>query len=391
MRILGYAVICAGMIVCAAPTAQARDIKVGIIATFSGGLSYFGKQIRRGAELYHKLHKSELKGDTVELIFRDTKNPGGGVAKSVVQELVSRDKVDIIGGSIAPLVTKAKVPVILMNAGSAFLTKISPSFARVSYTMWQAGFIMGEYAAKEMKCKTAITGFSNYAPGKDSSNAFKRGFEDAGGKVVGEIPMGGPGSVPDFTPFLSRVKDKKPDCLYVFVPAGNHTSALMTSYGRLGMKNAGIRFIGPLYLTRETGLKSLGDAAAGFVTAYHYFSDLDTPANKAFIAAWKKEYGADSMPSFVGVGGYDGMAAIYHVLKTVTGRITTEKALAALKGWSFDSPRGKITIDADTRDIVQNIYIKEVVKKDGELVLVPRGTYEGVKDKCKELKIGNCR
>ncbi len=382
----------------AAGSAQAREIKVGFVATFSGGLANLGDQLRRGAELYMKLHKNELKGDTVKLIFRDSKNPGGAVAKSVVQELITRDKVSIITGlifspnamSIAPLVTRANVPVVIMNAGTSFITNMSPDMARVSFTMWQAGYIMGEHAAKNLKCKTAVAGFTNYPPGKDSANAFKHGFEKAGGKLIGQIPMGGPGKVPDFTPFFQRVKDMKPDCFYVFVPAGNHATAVAKTYGQLGMRAAGIKLIGPGDITQDTQLQGMGDAAVGLVTAHHYYADLNTPTNKAFVAAWKKAYGAKSTPDFVGVGGYDGMAAIYHIIKTVKGKITGTNAMKALAGWTYNSPRGKIMIDPKTHDIVQNVYISTVEKKGGRLVQDIQETFKAVKDKCKELKIGRC-
>ncbi len=378
--------------------AQAREIKVGFIATFSGPVAQLGDLLRKGPELYHNLHKDELKGDTINLVFRDTKNPGGAVAKSVVQELITRDKVDIIGGivfspnamSIAGLATQAKVPVVIMNAGTSFITNMSPNLARVSFTMWQAGFIMGEHAAKNLNCKSAVAGFTNYPPGKDSVAAFKRGLESAGGKLADAIPMGGPAKVPDFTPFLQRAKDKKPDCFYVFVPGGNHASAVVRAYKQLGMREAGIKLIGPGDITQDTLLQGMGDAAVGLVTASHYYADLDNPANKAFVAAWKKAYGADTTPDFVGVGGYDGMAAIYHVIKTVKGKITAAKAMAALKGWKHESPRGTIMVDPETRDIVQNIYIATVKKKDGRLVEDVQQTFEAVKDKCKQLKIGRC-
>ncbi len=398
MKLWKAALLGAGAAALIAGSAQAREIKIGFVATFSGGLANLGEQLRRGAELYHNQHKGELKGDTVELIFRDSKNPGGAVAKSVVQELITRDKVELITGlifspnamSIAPLVTQAKVPVVIMNAGTSFITNMSPNLARVSFTMWQAGYIMGEHAAKNLGCKTAVTGFTNYPPGKDSANAFKTGFEKAGGKVVDSIPMGGPAKVPDFTPFFQRVKDKKPNCFYVFVPAGNHATAVAKAYGQLGMKAAGVKLIGPGDITQDTQLQGMGDAAVGLVTAHHYYADLNTPTNKAFVAAWKKAYGADSTPDFVGVGGYDGMAAVYHVIKTVKGKITAEKAMKALKGWTFDSPRGKIMIDPETRDIVQNVYIATVKMENGRLVQDVQKTFDAVKDKCKELKIGRC-
>ena len=226
---------------------------------------------------------------------------------------------------------------------------------------------------------------------RNATAAFKRGFESAGGNVLDAIPMGGPRSVPDFTPFFQRAKDKKPECLYVFVPAGNHAAAVAKTFDALGMRKAGIKLIGPGDITQDTQLQQMGATAVGVVTAHHYYADLPTPINRAFVKAWKAEYGAGSTPDFVGVQAYDGMAAIFHVIKAAKGkRITAAGAIAALKGWKFNSPRGPIMIDPVTRDIVQNVYVSTVRMKGGRLVQDIQRTFTGVKDKCKELKIGKC-
>jgi branched-chain amino acid transport system substrate-binding protein len=203
--------------------------------------------------------------------------------------------------------------------------------------------------------------------------------------------MGGAGAVPDMTPFFQRAKDRKPDVFFVFVPAGDHAAAVVKTYGALGMRAAGIRLIGPGDITQDTKLQAMGDAAIGLVTMHHYNADLDNPENKRFVAAWKKEYGPDSTPDFMAVGGYDGMAAIVHAVQATQGKVDADRALAALKGWRFDSPRGPIMIDPVTRDIVMNEYLSEVVKgPDGKLRQKVIGMIEHVKDACKELKIGPC-
>lgn len=381
--------------------AEAREIKVGFIAPKSGGLAQLGDQLEKGARLYLKLHAKELGGHKINLIVRDSKRPGGPIAKNAAAELVAREKVEILTGvifspnamSIAPIATAAKVPFVVMNAGTSWITKLSPNIARVSFTMWQAGFIMGEHAVNELKCKTAIAGYTNYPPGKDSANAFKRGFEGAGGKVLELLPMGGPRTPPDFTPFYQRVKDKKPNCFYVFVPGGNHSAAASKSYVQMGLRQAGIRFIGPGDVTHELQLQSIGPAIAGTVVAIHYHSDLKNPANQAYVKAFKAEYGAKAIPDFVSVGGYDGMAAIFHVIKSAKGnRITAAGAIKALRGWKHaNSPRGPIMIDPKTRDIVQNIYIARIVNDNGTLRHQTLKTITAVKDKCKELGIGRCK
>ncbi len=388
----------AGLVALAA-TAEAREIKVGFIAPKSGGAAQLGDQLEKGARLYIKLHEKELGGDTIKLIVRDSKRPGGPIAKAAAQELIAREKVEILGGvifspnamSIAPLATAGKVPFVVMNAGTSWITTLSPNIARVSFTMWQAGFIMGEHAAKEMGCKTAISGYTNYPPGKDSVAAFARGFSGAGGTVIDSIPMGGPRNAPDFTPFFQRVKDKGPDCFYVFVPGGNHAAAASKTYVALGMKQAGIRFIGPGDLTHDLQLQSIGPAIAGTTIAIHYHADLRNPANDRYRKAFKAAYGADAVNDFVSVGGYDGMAAVFHIIKSAKGgKITASGAMAALKGWTHDSPRGKIAIDPITRDIVQNIYVATVVNDNGTLRHRTLKTFTAVQDKCKELKIGRC-
>ena len=185
-----------------------------------------------------------------------------------------------------------------------------------------------------------MVGYTDFPPGKDSLDAFKRAFEASGGKVLDDIPMGGAGAVPDFTPFFQRAKDKKPDVFFVFVPAGDHASAVVKTYGALGMRAAGIKLIGPGDITQDTKLQAMGAAAVGLITMHHYNADLDNPENKRFVAAWKKDYGADSTPDFMAVGGYDGMAAIVHAIQATKGKMDGDAAVESLKGWKFDEPAG---------------------------------------------------
>ena len=313
--------------------------------------------------------------------------------------MLFRSKVDLLAGFVyspdaiasAPLVTEAKKPMVVMNAGTAWITNLSPMISRVSFSMWHSGYAMGEAAVKQLHAKTAVIGYTDFPPGKDSLEAFKRAFEKAGGKVIDAIPMGGPGQVPDFTPFFQRAKDKKPDVFYVFVPSGDHAVAVMKTYAALGMRQAGIKLIGPGDLTPDYKLQGMGDEAVGLITIHLYNADLDNPLNKRFVATWKKDYGADSSPDFMGVQGYDGMAAIAHVVVTQKGKLDAEGAMAALKGWKFNSPQGPIMIDPNTRDIVMNEYLSEVVKSGGRLVQKNIGTINAVKDMCKELKEGKCK
>ncbi len=378
--------------------ALTKEVKIGVVLTYSGGAAQFGEQIDHGMDLYIKQHPEAFGGHTVKLIKRDSKRPGGDIAKNAVQELITREKVDLLTGFIfspnamasAPLATKGKVPMIIMNAGTAWIPSLSPYIVRVSFTMWHSGYPMGKYAYNKLNCKTAVAGYTDYPPGKDSRNAFQVGLEEVGGKLMESIPMGGPRKVPDFTPFFQRVKDLKPDCFYVFVPAGNHATAVFKTYSAVGLTAAGVRLIGPGDITQDTKLQGLGDEAVGLITVHHYAADYQNPENKAFVAAWKKAYGADSTPDFMGVQGWDGMAAIAHAITAQNGDITAEGTINALKGWTFQSPRGSITIDPDTRDIIMDANVHEVVKSDGRLMIKVIDTIPQVKDPCKVLKLGKC-
>ncbi len=383
-----------------AATAQAQTVKIGVVLPYTGIGAELGQQVDRGIQTYMKMNPNAFGGIKVEIVKRDSKNPSGAEAKTAVQELITQEKVDILTGFIyspdaiasASLVTEAKKPMVIMNAGTAWITNLSPMISRVSFSMWHAGFAMGEAAVKTMKAKTAVVGYTDFPPGKDSLDAFKRAFESAGGQVIDAIPMGGPGQVPDFTPFFQRAKDKKPDVFFVFVPAGDHTLAAIKTYGALGMRAAGIKLVGPGDITQDIKLQAMGDDAVGLITTHHYNADLDNPHNKRFVDTWKKEFGANSTPDFMGVQGYDGMAAIAHAVRALKGRMDPEKVMGALKGWKFDeSPRGPIMIDANTRDIVMNEYISELVKKDGRLYQKQIGVLRAVKDMCKELKEGKCK
>jgi branched-chain amino acid transport system substrate-binding protein len=389
---------CAALAV-SAGGALAQEVKVGVVLPYTGIGAELAQQIQRGIELYLKLNADQLKPYTITFIKRDSKAPNGAEAKVAVQELLTQDKVDAIAGFVyspdaigsAPIVAAGGKLTVIMNAGTSFITNLAPEFVRTSFTMWHSGYAMGEAAAKVLHAKTAVVAYTDYPPGKDSLTAFKTAFEANGGKVIDAIPAGGPGAVPDFTPFFQRAKDEKPDVLYVFVPAGDHAAAVARTYNALGMRADGIKLIGPGDITQDIKLQGMGDAAVGLITMHHYNVDLDNPENKRFVAAWKKEYGADSTPDFTAVGGYDGMAAIVHAVQATKGKMDGAEAVKSLLGWKFNSPQGPIMIDPATRDIVMNEYLDEVIKgSDGKLHQKVIGETDQVKDKCKELEIGPC-
>jgi len=381
------------------PGASAQEVKVGVVLPYTGIGAELAQQMDHGMELYLKLHADKVKPYTIKLIKRDSKNPGGADAKLAVQELLTQDKVAAVVGWVyspnaiasAPIIAAGKKLGVIMNAGTAFITNLAPEYVRTSFSMWDAGYTLGVAAAKTLKAKTAVVAYTDYPPGKDSLEAFKYAFEANGGKVIDAIPAGGPGAVPDFTPFFQRAKDEKPDVLFVFVPSGDHAVAVVKTYGALGMRAAGIKLIGPGDIVQDNKLQAMGPAAVGLITMHHYNADLDNPENKRFVAAWKKDHGADSTPDFTAVGAYDGMAAVVHAIHATKGKMDGAEAVKSLLGWKFNSPQGPIMIDPQTRDIVMNEYLDEVVMgPDDKLHEKVLETFPDVKDKCKELAIGKC-
>jgi len=384
--------LAAATIALASTAASAQTVKLGIIDSYSGPMAGVGEQLDRGIRLYMKQHEKDLPpGVKLEIIRRDDTGPNPEVAKRLAQELITRDHVQLLGGvvftpnalSIAPLATEAKVPLIIMNAGTAMITTKSPYIARVSFTLWQSSYPLGEWAAKH-GIKTVYSVVSDYGPGIDAEQAFTKGFTDNGGKMVGTVRI--PLANPDFVPFLQRAKDAKPDAVFSFVPAGKEATGLMKTFGDLGLRQAGIRLIGPGDITTDEELQNMGDVALGVVTMFHYSAAATRPTNLAFVKAYKAMFGATQEPSFEVVGGYDGMAAIFHVIDAQKGKIDPDKTMALLKGWKDDdSPRGPIYIDPETRDIVQNEYLRRVEMVNGQLENVELETIPMVKDPWKVI------
>jgi branched-chain amino acid transport system substrate-binding protein len=390
----------AALAVAFAQGANADTIRVGIMLPYSGVNADLGDVQDKAIDLFLKLRGNMVGPHKLEIIKRDEGPPSGANAKTVATELITRDKVQIIAGvvfspsaiAMAPVMTQAKIPFLIGNAGTAWITNLSPYIARLSFSMWSPAYPMGTYAAKSIGCKTAAMGYTDFPPGKDSTDAFKAGFEAAGGKIVDSIPMGNPAQVPDFTPFFQRVKDEKPDCFYTFIPSGAHASGIVKTYGEVGLRQAGIKLIGPMDVTPNSKLQDMGDAAIGTITMASYSTELDNPVNKEFVKAWHDAYGANNYPDFMSAAGWDMMQAIVDTVKKLDGKFDDgAKVMAALKGWTGNGPRGKVSIDADTRDVVQDEHALEVVRlPDGKLGHKVLGTITQVKDECKVLKIGRC-
>ena len=377
--------------VLAAAPAVAQQVKIGIVNSFSGFLAAPGDIMQKGIDLYAKTHMQDLPaGVTIEVVKRDdTTNPE--VGKRLAQELITRDKVNILLGvmgspiaaAIAPLTKEAKIPLVITNAGGVGITRISPYVARTSFTLWQTGLPMGQWAAKK-GWKTGYTMVSDFIPGHDAEAAFTKGYTDGGGKMIGSVRI--PTNSPDFAPFLQKIKDAKPEVLFIFVPGGPQATATMKTIKDLGLKEAGINVVSTHDLVPDEELPNMGDAPVGIVSAGTYSVAADRPANKAFLAAWTKEYGDKSIPDFFAVGGWDGMAAVFDVIKQTSGKFDGDQAMAILTKWkNADSPRGPVSIDPATRDIIQNVYIRRTEMKDGKLQNTEIDTIPDVKDPWKEL------
>jgi branched-chain amino acid transport system substrate-binding protein len=372
-------------------SAAAQTVKIGLINTYSGPLASNGDQIQKSIDLFMKLNESKLpKGVKIEFIKRDDTGINPETAKRLATELIVREKVQLITGvvwtpnaaAIAPVVTEAKVPFIIMNAGTAMITTLSPYIARTSFTLWQSSYPMGEWAAK--RYKTAYIAVSDFGPGHDAQDAFTKSFKAGGGTIVGSVRMPPPTS--DFAPYLQRVKDAKPEALFVFVPAGKNATALMKGFGELGLGQAGIKLIGPGDITTDEELPNMGDVPLGVVTMFHYSAAGDRPANKTFVAEYKKAYGPNAWPNFISAGAWDAMQAIFDAVTAQKGKLDADKTMAFLKGWKNpNSPRGPISIDPETRDIIQNEYVREVRKVNGVLANVELETIKSVKDPWKEI------
>ena len=371
--------------------AQAQTIKIGVINSYSGFVAQAADEMQKGIDLYVKLHEKDLpQGIKVELIKRDdTSNPE--VGKRLAQELITRDQVQLLAGvvlspvaaAVAPLTAEAKMPLVLTNAAGVQLTRLSPYVVRTSFTLWQECDPIGKWAS-EQNWKTAYTEVTDFIAGHDSEAAFIKGFTDGGGKIIDSVRY--PMQNPDFVPFVQRVKDAKPDVAFLWVPAQTQATAMMNAVRDLGVREAGIHVVSAQDLLPDEELPKMGDTPLGLITAGNYSTAAQRPANQAFLAAWAKEYGDQSIPDFFSVGGWDGMAAIFDLIKETKGKFTGDEAMAFLSHWKNpNSPRGPIEIDPNTRDIVQNIYIREVKKVDGKLANVEIATIPMVKDPWKEL------
>jgi branched-chain amino acid transport system substrate-binding protein len=366
--------------------AQAQEtVKVGVILPYSGPFADAANQLDAGIKLYMQQNGDMVAGKKIEIVRKDTGGPAPDVAKRLAQELVVRDGVDIIAGfaltpealGAADVATQAKKLMVVMNAATSVVTEKSPYIVRTSVTIPQVNYAFGKWAFEKGGVKQAYTLVADYGPGHDAEKSFAKGFTEAGGSIVGADKT--PVANPDFSAFVQRVKDANPEAVYIFVPGGGQPAAIGKALSERGLTPPATRIFGQGELTHPEALESMGENARGIVTTFHYTLEREEPLNNAFVAAYREANNSRS-PDLFSIGGYDGMHLIYEALKKTNGDTSGDALVEAAKGMSWDSPRGPISIDPETRDIVQNVYIREVQEVDGKLQNVIIDTIENVKD-----------
>ena len=371
-----------------AGSASAQDtVKIGVVQSMTGGLAPLGKQVMAGIRLYMQQHGDTVAGKKIEIVLRDdTTIPD--VAKRLVQELIVNEKVKILGVgitpaamAIAPLATEAKIPEVVMVSGTSIVTERSPYIVRTSFTLGQQCAVLAEWAAKNGSKRTVIVQ-SDWAPGAEATAVFTDVYKKAGGEILETIKV--PLANPDFAPFLQRARDANPDTLFVFIPAGQ-AGTFAKQFVERGFDKSGIKLIGPGDITDDNDLPGMSDAMIGVVTAGLYSASHNSPMNREYVEGIKKANNG-LRANFISLGGYDGMHLIYEALKKTGGRTDGDSLIAAMKGLKWESPRGPIEIDAETREIIQNIYIRKVEKIGGELYNTEIATFEAVKDPTKAAK-----
>src|SRR5262245_43529232 len=381
---LGFGGLVAAMLA-AMPALAQQPLKIGLLLPYTGQFTDASAQMDDAIKLYIKQHGDTVAGRKIEVIRRDD---GGSpdVAKRMARELTVNDNVDILAGfaitpealAVADVSEPAKKLMVVMNAATAIITTKSPYIVRSSLTIPQVEEAFAPWVYKNGTRKV-YTLVSDYAPGHDAEGAFTRAFKEAGGEIVGSLRI--PLANPDFSAFVQRIKDSNPEAIYIFVPGGAQPAALAKAMVERGMDTSKIKILGQGEITEENALRGMGDAAPGVITAFHYDYNHDAKLNKALVAAFNADYKHN--PDFFGMGGYDGMHVIYEALKKTGGKSDGDSLVAAAKGLAWESPRGPVSIDPQTRDIIQTVYFRKVEKVGGALKNVEIGKVENVKDPVK--------
>ncbi|AAX75994.1 hypothetical protein P053_00089 [Brucella abortus 01-4165] len=353
----------------AASAAYADVVKVGVIGPFSGPFALQGKNFKAGIDAYMAEHGNKVGDDTVEVVYRDVPQADPAQSKALAQELVVKEGVQYLAGfyftpdamAVTPILKQGNVPMVVMNAATSSIVTKSPYVVRTSFTTWQTSTPIARVAL-DKGVKKVISVVSDYGPGVDAENAFKAAFTDAGGEVVEAIRM--PLATNDFSPIMQRIKDSGAQGVFAFLPSGPTTFGFMKAYVDNGLKSSGIQLFAPGDLTQESDLPALGENALGVLTTFHYAVSHDSPENRKFVEEARKAIGNPAELSFPSVGAYDGMHVIYKMIEATGGKKDAAKAVEAVKGMEWVSPRGPVSIDPESRHITQNIYLREVAKAD---------------------------
>lgn len=385
--LIGVGSLAAALLVAPAASGQ-QTIKIGLIMPYSGQFADTATQMDNAIKLYMKQKGDTVAGKKIDLIRKDTGGVAPDVAKRLAQELIVRDKVDLLAGfiltpnalAVGDVSAEAKKFMVVMNAATAIITTKSPYMVRTSVTIPQLTETFGTWARKS-GVKQAYTMVSDYGPGHDAEQGFQRGFKEAGGEVVGSVRF--PVANPDFSAFVQRAKDLNPGAIFIFVPGGVQPTAIGKALAERGIDAKKTKILGMGELTEDEARKSMGDASVGIITVYHYDHNHDSALNRAFVKAFNEAYGGRN-PNIYSIGGYDGMHLIYEALKKTGGNTDAEVLIAAAKGMKWESPRGPVAIDPETRDIIQTVYIRRVEKVGAQLLNVEFDKIENVKDPFKE-------
>jgi branched-chain amino acid transport system substrate-binding protein len=383
--VIGLLSLVVSMFAVSAANAQGT-VKIGLILSYSGQFADAATQLDNGIKLYMKRNGDTVAGKKIEIIRKDTGGPSPDVAKRLAQELVVRDGVDILAGFVltpnalaaADVSQQAKKFMVIMNAATSIITTKSDYVARTSVTLPMVTETLGAWAHKN-GVRKIYTMVSDYGPGHDAEGGLHRAFKAAGGEIIGSVRF--PVANPDFTAFVQRAKDLNPESIFIFVPGGAQPAALGKALAERGIDPKKTKILGTGEVTDETAVRNMGDAALDIITAWHYDFNHDSAMNKAFVRDFNAENKVN--PNFFAVGGYDGMHLIYEALKKTGGKTDGDSLINAAKGMQWESPRGPMSIDPETRDVVQTIYIRRVEKVGGNLVNVEFDRVENVKDPVK--------
>jgi branched-chain amino acid transport system substrate-binding protein len=357
----------------AANSVSADTIKVGVIGPFSGPFALQGKNFKAGIDAFFALNGNKAAGNGIEILYRDVETPDPAKSKALAQELIVQDKVQYLAGfyftpdalAVAPLLEQGNVPAVIFNAATSAITQKSPLFVRTSFTLWQTTSPMAK-AAFSRGIKKVITAVSDYGPGVDSETAFKKAFEAEGGQVIDSIRM--PLKTADFSPIMQRIRDSGAQAVFAFLPSGPTTLGFVKSFNENGLKQKDIQLLGTGDLTQEPDLPALGNQVLGMLTTFHYSVSHDSETNRQFVAAASKAIGTPGDLSFPAVGAFDGMRIIVKMIEATGGKQDAAKAVDAVKGFAWESPRGPVQIDPKTRTVVENIYLRQVSEVNGKLV-----------------------